>query len=320
MKKPLIAAIATLAVAAGAQAESKFYGKMNVSLNYSTADLMANPTKTPETAIQSHASRLGVKGSEDLGASKIIYQAEYETDIDGDGSVLKQRDAYVGLTYNGMGTVKMGVMDTPLKKSQGKFDLFNDVFDMKRGITGDNRLANSLNYTTEKIGPVQVSVSYILAEDHDETDGLVDDGISASVTFKQGDLYASVAIDDKTEDADTATQRATVIYSLGDIRLGALINIVDQSDTASASADDTAFAVNASMKMGKNTLKAQYAASEQGVGVNKTGPALGATALNLGVDHKLGKATKAYAYLDMIDSDVTDTDVTTVAFGLEHKF
>lgn len=309
MKKPLIAAIATLAVAAGAQAESKFYGKMNVSFNYADVD--------PELTIASHASRLGVKGSEDLGSTKVIYKAEYETDVDGDNDdedTIKQRDIYVGLAYEGMGSIKMGNMDTPLKKSQGKFDLFNDVFDIKRGITGEQRLDNTLNYTSEKMGGVQASVSYILAED---ATGAADDGISASVTYKQGDIYAAVAMDSKTEDADTATTRATFIYSMGDMRLGALINSVDASDTAGLDGDELAYAVNASMKMGKNTLKAQYGAGEQSK--KQADADTGMSAISLGVDHKLGKSTKAYVYVDMASSDNTD-DLTVAAFGLEHKF
>ena len=313
MKKPLIAAIATLAVAAGAQAESKFYGKMNVSFNYMDSD--------PELTIASHASRLGVKGSEDLGSSKVIYQAEYQIDVadgygtdsddgtDTDTNTIKPRDTYIGLAYSGMGTVKMGIMDTPLKKSQGKFDLFNDVFDIKRAIDGDKRLANSLNYTTEKMSGIQASVSYILMED---VNGVADDGISANVTYKQGDIYAALAMDSKTEDADTATTRATVIYSLGDMRFGALVNIVDESDTA-ATGEELGYAVNGSMKMGKNTVKVQYGASDQGGD-------LGATGLSLGVDHKLGKATKAYGYVDMTDADAANSDLMVVAFGLEHKF
>ena len=280
MKKPLIAAIATVALAAGAQAESKFYGKMNVSLHHSDVD--------PELSLNSNASRLGVDGDDST-------------------KVITQRDAYIGLAYSGMGTVKMGIMDTPLKKSQGKFDLFNDVVDIKNVITGENRIADSLNYTSEKMGPVQVSVSYIMKEDD-----TMDDGISASVVFKQGDLYASVAMDDKTKSENTATQRATVIYSLGDIRLGALVNIVDDSDTAD---EDMAYAVNGSFKMGKNTIKVQYEAGDQG-----KAQAPGATVVTAGVDHKLGKATKAFALVNMGDADAPNSDSTTVAFGLEHKF
>ena len=305
MKKPLILAVAAMALTAGAQAETKFYGKMNVSVNYSDTD--------PTLSLASNASRIGVKGSEDLGSTKVVYQAEYETDIDGDSTdtdgdslPFKQRDSYIGLAYEGMGTVKMGIMDTPLKKSQGKFDLFNDVFDIKSVLDGEKRLPNTINYTSEQFGAIQASVSYVMMED---ATGVADDGVSASLVFKEGDIYAAVAVDSKTEDADTSTVRLTALYTMGDMRFGALVNTVDASDTNDA---ELGFAVNASMTMGKNTAKVQFASSDQS--------SLGETSLSFGVDHKLAKSTKAYAYINLEDADAANSDMTKAAFGLEHKF
>ena len=296
MKKPLILAVAAMALTAGAQAETKFYGKMNVSTSYDDA--------SESLALTSNASRLGVKGSEDLGSVKVIYQAEYETDIDGDGVPFKQRDAFVGLAYGDMGTVKMGIMDTPLKKSQGKFDLFNDVVDMKNVISGENRLGNSINYSN-KLGPIKASVTAVLGEG-------VSDGYSASAVFKEGDLYASVAFDTNLPGKETETVRLTAIYTMGDMRFGALINNVDAADTADA---ELGFAVNASMKMGKNTAKVQFESGDQG-----KSQAAGATSLSAGVDRKLAKSTKAFALVNMSDADAADSDATAVVFGLEHKF
>ena len=294
MKKPLILAVAAITLAAGAQAETKFYGKMNVSTSYDDF--------TESFELSSNASRLGVKGSEDLDSIKVIYQAEYETDIDGDGDPFKQRDAYVGLAYGDMGTVKMGIMDTPLKKSQGKFDLFNDVIDMKNVLDGENRLGNSVNYTTAKMGAIQASVTAILGEGSS-------DGYSASVVFEEGDIYAAVAFDTNLPGKETETIRATAIYTMGDMRFGALINNVDTADT-SAGGDELGFAVNASMKMGKNTAKVQFESGDQ-----KTS---GATHIKAGVDHKLAKATKAFAYISQFDNDASD--VFGFSVGLEHKF
>lgn len=302
MKKPLIAAIATLVVAAGAQAESKFYGKMNVSLGYDeTAEVFA---------VSSHASRLGIKGSEDLGSSKLVYKVEYEIAVDdglaessADKNTIKPRDAYIGLAYDGLGTVKMGNMDTPLKKSQGKFDLFNDVFDIKSVLDGENRAANSVNFTTEKIGGIQISASAVLAEDG------ASDGYSASAVYQAGSLYAAVAYDSKVK--EETVSRATVTYKMGDIRLGALLNSVDKTDVAASGDDELGYAINASMKAGKNTLKLQYSAGDQ--------KDTGETSLSLGVDHKLGKATKAFLSLNQSEDDTTDSNAQ-LALGLVHKF
>ncbi len=297
MKKPLILAVAAMALTAGAQAESKFYGKMNVSTSYDDG--------SEALVLSSNASRLGVKGSEDLGSVKVIYQAEYETDIDGDsgGTPFKQRDAYVGLSYGDMGTVKMGVMDTPLKKSQGKFDLFNDVVDFKNILDGENRVGNSINYTTAKMGSIQASVTAVLGEGST-------DGYSANVVFKQGDLYAAVAVDTNIPGKEEQVVRATAIYSMGDMRFGALINNVDTDDT-SVGGDELGFAVNASMKMGSNKAKVQFESGDQ--------KAAGATSLSFGVDHKLAKSTKAFGLVNLSGADGVD-DATAIAVGLEHKF
>lgn len=295
MKKPLIAVAVSMALASVAQAETKFYGKMNVAVGYDEA--------SEKAGVDSFASRLGVKGSSELGSTTVIYQAEYETDIDGDGTVLKQRDSYVGLQYAGFGTVKMGVMDTPLKKSQGKFDLFNDVIDMKKVIEAENREANTLNYTTEKLGDLQVSASVVFAEDG------TSDGYSANAIYKAGGTFAGVGYDTKIDGLES-TIRATIIQKVGDLSFGALINQVDSADVP-AGADELAFAVNASMKMGNNTLKAQLESGDQ--------QEVGAQSLSFGADHKMAKTTKAYLYVNQFESDTTDSN-TTIALGLEHKF
>jgi len=299
MKTPLIALVASMALVSAAQADSKFYGKMNVTAGYNDS--------AESFGVESNASRVGIKGSEELASSKLIYQAEYQIDVDGDaGTAFSQRDTYIGLAYKSMGTVKMGIMDTPLKKSQGKYDLFNDIVDIKTVVDGENRIANSVNYTTAMTGPFQASLSFLMAEGA-ATKG--SDGISANVTYKEGDVYAAVALDDSVPGKQTSNLRATVIYSLGDMRIGGILNKVDSSDTADG---EVAIGANVSFKMGMNTLKAQFESGDQ--------VAAGATSLSLGVDRKLAKSTKAFAYLNQFDADAANSDLLVLAVGLEHKF
>lgn len=293
MKKPIVTALAAVALSAGAHAETKFYGKFNVSTAYNDS--------TEEFTVDSHASRLGIKGSDDLGFATLVYKAEYQHNVD-DGSAngnssVKARSTYVGLKYDGLGTVKLGKMDTPLKKSQGKFDLFNDVYDIKRGLAGENRENNSINYTSEKLGSVQVSAAAILNEGGS-------DGYSVSGVLKQGNLFASVAYD---KDVDfESTIRATAIFTQGDIRLGALVNRVEEG-----SEDDIGYAFNAALTKGLHTFKAQFGTADQ--------VATGAQALTVGVDRKLAKTTTAYLIADSYEADLVDT-VNEVRVGLVHKF
>ena len=303
MKKSLLAIATSVVMASTAQADASFYGKMNVSLSYQD--------EAETFHLNSNASRVGVKGFEELGSTKVIYKAEYEVSIDEgyakddgtDTNTIKPRDAYLGLAYSGMGTIKMGNMDTPLKKSQGKFDLFNDVVDIKNVLIGENRMANSINYTTEKIGAFQSSVAVILSEDDSS------EGISANAIYKDGAIYVAAAFDNKVKGKES-TQRLTAIYTMGDIKVGALLNNVDTDDVADGD-DELGYAFNASMKMGMNTLKAQYEAGDQ--------KSAGATSTTVGVDHKLGKATKAFAFVNQATAD-GEEDETSLAVGLEHKF
>jgi len=305
MKKPLIAVAVSMALASVAQAETKFYGKMNVAVGYIDAGdnvPAANGGPGQYFKLQDNASRLGLKGSADLGTSKVIYQAEFSNPTDNGG--IGARDTYLGLQYGDLGTVKMGIMDTPLKKSQGKFDLFSDVIDIKNVMDGENRMANSVNYTTTKMGDLQGSVSVVLP-DSDATEG-----VSASLTYSKDALYAAAAYDNKVK--GESTFRLTAIYNMGDLAVGALINSVDSADVATAGDDELAFAFSASMKAGENTFKAQFESGDQKY--------TGAQSISVGVDHKLAKTTKAYVYANMFDTDTADTNVTQVFAGLEHKF
>jgi len=68
MKKPIVTALAAVALSAGAHAETKFYGKFNVSTAYNDS--------SEEFTVDSHASRLGIKGSDDLGFATLVYRLQ----------------------------------------------------------------------------------------------------------------------------------------------------------------------------------------------------------------------------------------------------
>lgn len=85
-------------------------------------------------AMQGRGSRIGVKGSEDLGNGlKAIYQVEFQVNLQdtnnnivGNNDAITYRNTFVGLTGD-WGTALLGRHDTPLKMSTGKLDLFADT-------------------------------------------------------------------------------------------------------------------------------------------------------------------------------------------------
>ncbi|MBL4608878.1 MAG: porin [Pseudomonadales bacterium] len=125
---------------------AKVYGRADVSYQYEDYKYGANQDGNT-FVLKSNASRVGVKGKKDVGSDlTAIYQLEWEVDFtdkdskNGDGdNILKARNSFVGMTGS-FGTVVAGTHDTPLKKAQGKVDIFGDLEgDIKHVIEGEVR-------------------------------------------------------------------------------------------------------------------------------------------------------------------------------------
>ena len=130
MNKSIIAlAVAgALAASAAAQAETTLYGSARIGVTYTQPD--GPGTDKSNWDVTNESSRLGVKGSEDLGGGlKAIYQYEFGVNIDGNGTggnnPWNQRLSSVGLT-GGFGTVVLGrVWSAPYLYVGSLTDVFN---------------------------------------------------------------------------------------------------------------------------------------------------------------------------------------------------
>ncbi|AGA89985.1 outer membrane protein (porin) [Thioflavicoccus mobilis 8321] len=170
-KKLITLAVASALVApAVAMADATLYGKIHVSLDY--VDVQDNASyNTPNRAgfngwdLASRASRLGVKGSEDLGNGlKAIYQIEMQIAItdaggtihDNDQGSIKMRNTFVGLASN-WGTLLAGRHDTPMKVSTGKLDMFADTLADFNNIVGfqDIRADSTIAYISPSFAGFQ---------------------------------------------------------------------------------------------------------------------------------------------------------------------
>jgi predicted porin len=102
MKKILAVAIATAFAAPAFAATSNvdIYGKLHLSVNWYD-DV---PTADSDIGISSNASRIGFKGSEDLGGGlKGIWQIESTLNMDERNGNVADRNSFVGLS-GGWGT------------------------------------------------------------------------------------------------------------------------------------------------------------------------------------------------------------------------
>jgi predicted porin len=160
------------------------------------------------------ASRIGIKGSEDLGGPKAVYQIEIHVpladnigDID-DGERegantqggISMRNSFVGLS-GGWGTLLVGRHDTALKMSTGRLDLFADTLADYNVTVGfhDVRADNAILYLSPAFYGVQLAGTLVaaggatvLGEPNPDADGLAE-AWSLAATFRHGPLYAAAA-------------------------------------------------------------------------------------------------------------------------------
>ncbi|MFK7088586.1 porin [Chromobacterium violaceum] len=153
MKKSLIALlVATLPAAAFA--DVTIYGKIKGGVEY-----VDNGT-TKQTNIDDLGSRIGFKGSEDLGNGlKTIWQVESGFDIDGSNRQNKgtfaSRESFIGL-QSGFGTVRLGNVSNFLDSDMGTVDTWEYASPaLGLGIfTRDaTRLKNSVRYDLPAVVP-----------------------------------------------------------------------------------------------------------------------------------------------------------------------
>lgn len=174
MNKSIIAlAVAgALAASAAAQAETTLYGSARIGVTY-TQPHGPGPDKS-SWDVANEASRIGVKGSEDLGGGlKVIYQYEFGVNIDGgtndfasttavdkdgksatgkDGSPLNRRLSSVGLT-GGFGTVVLGrVWSAPYLYVGSLTDVFNSSSSGQATVMGWDRLNSTVGTGTANTG------------------------------------------------------------------------------------------------------------------------------------------------------------------------
>lgn len=197
------AALAAPAIAPStASAEAIVYGKLNVSIDYADVTNVTNTRPVtyrfnPSTGLPvipldrtsdgkkftgwgmsgngyipgaDRASRLGFKGSEDLGNGlKAIYQLEFGVNLnDTNDNVLSNsdsityRNSFVGLA-GGFGTFLLGRHDTPMKISTGKLDLFADTMADYNGTVGfqDLRADNVVAYISPSLSGFQLAAAII---------------------------------------------------------------------------------------------------------------------------------------------------------------
>jgi predicted porin len=181
------------------------------------------------------ASRLGVKGSEDLGNGlKAVYQIELGVDMTNayrDANIANGnradgfafRNTFVGLAGD-WGTFLIGRHDTPLKISTGKLDLFSDTLADYNNTIGyqDLRADSAVAYVSPSWSGFQFMAAIVpqggataLGVFNENEDSLAG-AYSLAAIYKNGPFYGSVAYESlEAENFASDNANYELLYGVG---------------------------------------------------------------------------------------------------------
>jgi predicted porin len=274
--------------------------------------------------ILDNTSRIGFKGSEDLGGGmKAIWQIE--SALGGNGAVignaatLATRNTFVGLSGD-FGTALMGRHDTPYKLGTVGLDIFADtIADYNLGRLGqslvnnthDMRNGQALAYISPTWSGFHFAAAVVMG--NTEAGSLVTaankgiDATSVTGVYVNGPLFASLSM----QNARNASSKGTKLglgYTMGDAKVGF---VWESINNAGAGTDSKAWLVNGVYNMGPIALKAQY-------GKNNNAAAADGDAWALGADYNLSKRTAAYVVYG--NGDIGTADTSGWNLGVKHSF
>ena len=324
MKKSLIAlAVAGIVAAPAAFADTTIYGQANLSF-----DAINNGAKTNSASannVSSNVSRLGFKGSEDLGDGlSAVYQIEQAIAMDTaalGGSTV--RDTFAGLSSGTMGTLIAGTHDTPYKMATRGLDLFGDSVADNRSIMGlagthDARLGNVVAYIAPTMSGVTLAVATAAGAEIPVVNSTKASVWSLAALYGAGPINANFGYQTITygsagtgDWAGVANDKLTAwkvggSYTMDALQLNAIYEKTSSSIAGGINSGDThartAFYLAGKYNVNANdAVKAAYTSAGKKANVTDTE----ATQFSVGYDHNLSKHTSVYALYSKISNKGT---------------
>jgi predicted porin len=333
-KKLISLAVAAAFAAPAAMAEVAVYGKVHM-------DIVSTDSPTEENIeVTSNASRLGFKGSEDLGNGlKAIFKYEMtysgvdNTDANNDGvddntSIDGARNSYIGLSGS-FGTFLIGRHDTPAKSAyyaSGNDHLGDSIIDLNNIGFTERRVPNAIAYVSPNFSGVRIAAAIVPGEqdgqgDNDEN-GLMD-SYSLGVMYKGHGVKAGLGyetIGDTSAGADnndTTTLHIGASYTfMNNYTVGVQYGTDDNINNVDGD-ERTTFALAGKAKFGNNAIVVNFGDTE--TESNTAANNSEATHMGIGFHHTMSKRTSAYVAYKNVDPDGGDS-TDQLAVGMIHKF
>ncbi len=334
MNKNILAiAIAAAVAAPSAFAAATVYGQAHMAVTQQMGidgAAVGAADKADQMNVSSNSSRLGIKGSEDLGAGlKAVYQMEFSVNMDGEGAgngFSGMRNTFAGIG-GGFGTVLVGRHDSPIKLVGRKYDLFGDQMGNSRNLTNgngaigravDGRHNNVIAYQSPTFSGFSALVALVpgggvdnvaINEPFSNTPNK-QNAWSAMLDYKAkafGVSLGHIAADNVAANNNFAATRLGAEYTMGALKVVGLYQTADFS--AANTKAMNSYGLGASYKVTTaGTIKGQYYIAENSAaGAAKND----ASMITVGYDHAMSKNTTAYLNYAMVDNKGAAAAYTT---------
>ena len=336
MQRNILAAalFASLPFAAAAQSSVSIYGIADAALAREDNGA-ANGSKTVLNSGNQSSSRLGFRGTEDLGNGlKAIFNLEagYAIDTGAGDSALFGRRAVVGL-QGGFGQVTVGREYSPIASVAKNSDILGQGFygtNLSAFNSGrlTRRISNSVNYESAAAGGFKVLAAYGAGE---ATSGPSGDLMGVAVEYKSGSLFLGGGYH-QLERLASGDDKEYVVGA--GVKLGA-VDVKGNylvADRAGATSKFEQMNLGASVKVSAaGKLSANLQRNEQGSGKGNL--------IGIAYSHALSKRTDVYTTLAKMSNNSTGVfginasgvnvtppatapgaDPTAFAVGMRHSF
>ena len=311
MKRIALAAALAGAVAAPAFAQSNvtIYGRINTTIE----NQKAGDAKSV-TVMQNNSSRIGFKGTEDLGGGlKVGFQLEHgfnsDTGVATHGNAFWARQSEVNIG-GGFGMVRLG------NYTAESYFATADYISMHNHDTGTSsdalyayvmRDVNKIAYRTPSLGGVTLEGAVSLKEAGD------DHAYDLAANYQAGPLHLGAGY---TKLGDSNQFAVRGLYEMGAFTFGAYFQR-DKNNFAAGSRNN--FRLSGMYTMGASELHVNfgYAGKNGDVSDSK------ANQFTLGYNYNLSKRTKVYAFFTKLsdgDAGLYGGDFRSIAAGIRHNF
>lgn len=295
------AAIALLAITTSVSAEVEVYGLLRM---YAETDKVG--TDTSVTALTNDLSRLGFKGTEDLGKGlSVFYQVETGVSPDSPTpAAMGDRISWLGFK-NQFGQVALGRNNHLIQNISVRYDAMGNSYGSSFTSIHDNnaaRLPNAVYLEASPVKNIKLHYQHSASENADQSDAVAYGG-----EFKFGVINAAVARIDNRQSA-TKKRASNIVGVRADVTKGVTLFVLSSEDSRSLT------------ETSGNTVGARYKLTPATTLLASVGKRQNVDAHSLGATYDLSKRTKLHVRYVKIDDINNTRDRQRFGLGVEHRF